>query len=144
MTDLPDALRGPARTGVLIGASSALFAVTLAGVATLQQADERATLATRDPALALIARRSEEIDRLVATLEAGSRAERAAVGEYGDVTDRLLAFEAALATLDADVAVVAGAADALPERVRLPVLSVPRRTVVAPRTHATTGASGAP
>jgi hypothetical protein len=144
MTDLPGAVRGTARTGALVGASSALFAVTLAGVAALQQAAEDGTAAARAPALAVIDRRSADVDAVVAALDAGARAELVALERYAQVVGRLDALEVDLAALDGAVAAVAGAAAALPDRVRLPALRAPRPVQRAPATHATTGASGAP
>jgi hypothetical protein len=144
VTDRTDALRGPARTGLLVGTSSALFAVTLAAVASFQQDAEDATAAARAPALAAIVQRSDQVDTLFGSLDKRARLERAAVDGYAGLADGLSRLDASLEALGGEVDAVTGAAAALPDRIRLPSLSVPRTVQRPPSTHATTGASGAP
>jgi hypothetical protein len=133
-----------ARSGALVGISSALFAVTLAAIAALQQDAEDATAAARAPVLAASVDRSGQIDALLGSLDRGASLERRAIDGYAGLVDRLSLLESSLEALDAEVMDLAGAAAALPDRLRLPAIGAPPAVRRAPSTHATTGASGAP
>lgn len=137
-------LTTPARAGMLIGASAAIYAVSLAGVAALQSGSDAELAAQREPYLEAVARTRAANDELEAALTTiGTRAE-ALAGAYANAGDTVAAYEARLATLSALVAEVQGSAAALPSRVSLPKITV-RASVgrsKAPTTTAKSGASG--
>lgn len=135
-------LRLPAHVGVLLGASTAAYAVTLAAVTGLQATSEADLAAERAPAVAgvqdLGARNQTVSDALTA---AGQRYDKLA-RDYAVAGGRLTNLEAALADLATNVQAIDGVSRTLPASVPLP--KVTRVSVAAPATSATTGASGAP
>jgi hypothetical protein len=145
-------LTTPARAGMLIGASAALYAVTLAGVTALQADTDAATAAARAPYQDVVAQTRAANDALEAQLQKASAEVRALVATYGAVGDNVAAYQARLDSLAALVAEVEGSAAALPARIKLPTVSM--RGAVAgtsrsggggtsrPATTAKTGASG--
>jgi hypothetical protein len=141
MTDRLAVLRIPPHVGVMLGVSTAAYAVTLAGVTGLQANSETALIAERAPAIAridgLTARNQQLIDALVA---AGATYD-AASASYAAAGDRLTALEAALTDLAASVERIDGVSRLLPSSIALPKMSRPSVGGV-PTTSATTGASG--
>ena len=133
----------PARAGMLVGASAALYAVSLAGVAGLQsQADAQLTAQTQPYADALARTRAANDQLESALRQVGTQAE--ALGtRYTATGDQLTAYEARLDALAALVAEVQGTAAALPSRLSLPSVTVRASSGTSPTTTATTGASGA-
>jgi hypothetical protein len=141
-------LSTPARAGLLIGASAAVYAVTLAGVAGWQADTSNATAAVRASGLDAVTRARTANDRLessVATLEADARR---LVADYGTATDAAAAYQARLDELASLVAEVSGTAAALPARIALPAVTThgaiagAGRSSRAPATSGRTGASG--
>lgn len=136
-------LRLPMHVGVLLGASTAAYAVTLAAVTGLQAASEADLIAERAPAIAgvhdLAARNQDLGDALVVAGQRYDGLNRA----YAAAGGRLTALEAALADLATSVQAIDGVSRSLPASVPLPKIT---RVVVsgAPATNATTSASGAP
>jgi len=127
-------LSTPTRAGMLIGASAAIYAVTLAGVSLLQSDSDAALAASRQPYL----------DALAATRAANDTLEAALVKADG-------AAQARLDELAALVAEVQGSAAALPTRISLPTVTMHGAVAGggggsgrAPAAKARTKASGAP
>lgn len=150
-----DAVLGtPARAGMLLGASAAVYAVSLAGVALLQAETDAATVAERAPYLHALAESRAANDRLEARLRAAAGVASELVARYDDVGTAAVAHQARLDELAALVAEVEGTAAALPTRIRLPSVSVRGPVTLsrpssgggggssAPRTSGRTGASG--
>jgi hypothetical protein len=125
----------------MLSATTAGYAATLAGIASLQSGGEATLIAARSPTIEEVARLGSGHDALAARLEEARRS-------YGDAADayaRAMALREAvdrnLALLAATVAEIDGVARNLPTSIRVPV----QRTVVqvkAPPTITTTGASG--
>ncbi|HXI46483.1 MAG TPA: hypothetical protein VNH13_09295 [Candidatus Acidoferrales bacterium] len=138
------ALRVPSHVAVLVGVSTAAYAVTLAGVTVNQASGEAALAAERAPAIAGIQDIAERNARLTADLEAaGTNYDRVSQA-YLAAGGRLSDLEAALAALATSVGTIDGVSKAMPATVSLPRVSRPRTSGGAPATSATTGASGAP
>jgi hypothetical protein len=143
-------LSTPARAGLLLGATAAAYAVSLAGVSALEADADAQVIAARAPYLDEVARlqaANDELDRLVREADAGTRALAA---DYGAVGAAVTGYEARLDALAGLVANIEGSVAAMPDRIRLP--SVRMRGAIAgssrsgrltaPATSATSGASG--
>lgn len=140
----------PARAGILIGATAAVYAVTLAGVAGLQASSDAAIAARRQPYVDAIAETRAANDALEAALLEADAEARALAASYAAVGADVAAYQAALDDLAALVAEVEGSAAALPSRIALPSVSargaIPSGsgggTSRAPATSTRSGASG--
>jgi hypothetical protein len=135
--------RLPIHVAVLVGASTAAYAVSMAGVTALQSNTDQALIADRAPSLAAAKRVSHAHDRLQAQIElsAGAYAESAAT--YATLTAGLSTLHTSLKAYAGRMETVSGAARALPARASLP--SVARssgRASSKPRVAASTAASG--
>jgi hypothetical protein len=140
----------PARAGMLIGASAAVYAVTLAGVAGLQASSDAAVAAGRQPYLDAIAETRAANDALAAALLEADTGSRALAASYANTSAAVAAYQAALDDLAVLVAEVEGSAAALPSRIVLP--TVKARGAIptgagggssrAPVTNTRSGASG--
>jgi hypothetical protein len=138
-------LTTPARAGMLLGASAAVYAVTLAGISVLQAQDDSAVAARRQPFLDAIAERRAANDALEASLVQADATVRALGGFYAQAGDGVAAYEARLDELAALVAEVQGSAASLPTRISLPKVTVSTSVGTrAPATSTRTGASGVP
>ena len=129
----------------MIGASTALYAVSIAGVTAIQSNNDRTLILRQSPAEDAAARLREGHDRLEATIGQAADAYDEAAGGYAALTPKLLDMETALQRLAGRVQTVSGAARALPGQVSLPAVnrSATRSvTTTAPKTSGTTGASG--
>jgi hypothetical protein len=143
-------LTTPARAGMLVGASAAVYAVTLAGVATLQAQTDAETMARRAPYVAAVAEARAANDSLESAILLADKQARALVADYATVGQDVGAYQARLDALAVLVAEVQGSAAALPARIKLPSVSMHgavgggggSTTRSAPRTTSTTGASG--
>ena len=145
-------LNTPARAGMLLGASAAVYALTLAGISGLQAETDASVAAARAPYQDIVAQTRAANDELEARIVKANAEVRALVATYGEVGSDVEAYEARLDSLAALVAEVQGSAAALPARIKLPTVTM--RGAVAGssrsgggttrRTTATTGASGAP
>ena len=137
-------VRRPVHLAVLAGLSAGAYAGSLALVAMLQSSADGAVIAERAPI--------REIADTIATRHDGLEATvAAAMQHYNQVTDRYSAlvpkFEGVETSLDGLAKTTAGVTDStltLPTHVSLPTVQAAPRVVraAAPRTHATTGASG--
>jgi hypothetical protein len=145
-------LNTPARAGMLVGASAAVYAMTLAGISGLQAETDASVAAARAPYEAVVAQTRAANDELGARIVKANAEVGALVAIYGKVGTNVEAYQARLDSLAALVAEVQGSAAALPARIKLPTVTM--RGAIAGssrsggsttrRTTAKTGASGAP
>jgi hypothetical protein len=144
-------LTTPARAGMLVGASAAVYALTLAGISGLQAEADAAVAAARAPYQDVLAQTRAANDELEARVLKADAEVRALVATYGKVGANVEAYQTRLDSLAALVTEVQGSAAALPTRIKLPTVTM--RGAVAgstrsaggsatPRTTAKTGASG--
>lgn len=135
--------RLPLHLAVLLGTSTAAYAVSLAGVTALQSGTDQAAIAQQAPAEQAAARLGAGHDQLQSDLERTAQAFQVAAARYDAIAADLSTLEAALANHAEQMAKVSGAARALPKHVSLPsVTRVVTTTVSKPRVSASTGASG--
>jgi hypothetical protein len=136
------ARRVPPHVLVMLSASTAAYALALAGVAGQQSAADSSLAAARDPLTKAVEQVAAGHDQMGAQLD-GARARYAAVAQaYLAVGDSISGLEAQLGTLSKAVSAVAGVSRSLPSTVRLPAVAGSVAGARAPATHATTGASG--
>ncbi|NJD29255.1 MAG: hypothetical protein FIA92_13285 [Chloroflexi bacterium] len=135
-------LRGlPPHVVVMLSASTAAYAVLLAGVAGLQAGDEAAIAAARAPLATSLDRLEAQHDALAGILDR-SRASYDALGDtYAGIAGRLGALEATLSGFAGSVAEIDGQARSLPTSFRVPALRTVTKVSV-PKTQGTSGASG--
>ena len=138
----------PVRAGMLIGASAAMYAATLAGISVLQSREDASLAATREPLLQAVAETRAANDALAARIEEANGAASVLITDYGSMGADVAAYQARLDSLAALVADVQGSAAALPARIKLPTVSV-RGPIssgggggAAPKTSGKSGASG--
>lgn len=134
--------RRPVHLFVLVGASASVYALSLAGVTSLQSAADGALIEARSPIGAAADRVGSSHDDLDAVVSTAAQTYAGAADRYGQLAAQLVEVEAALDALAGRVASVAGAADALPTRISLPRVTVSTPKTSKPVVHATTGASG--
>jgi hypothetical protein len=136
--------RRPLHLAIMIGASTAVYAASLAAVAMFQSADDQALAHRQAPAADAVDRLRAGHDQLEATIGRVADAYEQAAGRYDALTPRLQDAENALDGLAARVTAIGGAARALPGHVSLPAVSqtVIRTTSAKPKTSGSTGASG--
>jgi hypothetical protein len=138
-------LTTPARAGMLLGASAAVYAVTLTGISALQSSDDAAVIAHRQPYLDAVTERRAANDALESALVRADSEVQALGGFYARAGENVAAYEARLDALAALVAEVQGSAASLPTRISLPKVTVSSSVGTrAPATTARTGASGVP
>ena len=134
--------RLPAHVVLMLGASTAAYGLTLAGVAALQSRAEADIGLARSGALEALDAGTIAHDHLAAGIEA-ARLEYAGVATAYDNNGAALdALHGDLAKLAAIVGKIEGESRALPATVRLPVVRVSVPATRTPVTHATTRASG--
>lgn len=129
----------------MIGASTALYAVSMAGVTAIQSSDDRTLVTRQSPAEAAVTRLRDGHDRLETAIDKATDDYGRAAGGYDALEPRLSEMETSLDQLTGRVTTVSGAARALPGRVSMPAISrTVTRTVRTskPKTNASTGASG--
>lgn len=138
----------PIRAGMLIGASAAMYAATLAGVSVLQSREDASLAATREPLLEAVAETRAANDALAARIREANGAVSVLITDYGSMGTDMAAYRERLDSLAALVAEVQGSAAALPARLKLPTVSI-RGPIssgggggAAPRTSGRSGASG--
>ena len=135
--------RRPLHLAIMLGASTALYAGSLACVALLQSDADRALTERQAPAKDAVARIHVGHDRLDAAIGQAADAYARAASRYEALTPTLTNTETSLSDLASRVETISGAARALPARISLPpITKVVRTTSTRPRTSATTGASG--
>ncbi|HEY7332054.1 MAG TPA: hypothetical protein VH859_03755 [Candidatus Limnocylindria bacterium] len=128
---------------LLAGACAAAYAVSLAFVTGQQAAADAALRATREPLRHAVTDAAQErLRAVVAVRRAAARLERAG-GAYRRTLEASADLDAYLAALAEEVAVVTGAAAALPDRVALPAPQIQVVQVTsAPPVQAVSGGSG--
>ena len=132
----------PTHVWVMLGASTAGYALMLAAVTGLQARNEAELIAIRQPAVEGVAAVSDGHDRLLAQLEGARAAYAATVDEYLAAGGTLDSLHAQVGTLAGLVAEIDGVSRSLPTTVKLPVVRQSVRSVAVPSTSGTTGASG--
>lgn len=136
--------RRPLHLAVLFGASTVLYAVSMAGIAAIQSGADRSLVARQAPADEAADRLRAGHDELDTRLAGLAAAYARAASGYDALSTSLGVTESSLDAYAVRVEAVSGAAQSLPARVRLPAVStkVVVRTTTRPRTSASTGASG--
>lgn len=135
----PPRARIPAHVGVIFGASTAAYAILLAGVAGAQSQAEAAARDAVQPAMAGLAELTkghdalaDDVGRAGADYDAAASAYRATGSDLASLEDRLAALAASVARID-------GVSRTLPSGAALPTIrSISSASVPA---HVTTGAS---
>ena len=117
-------LNTPMRAGMLLGASAAIYAVTLAGVSVMQADTDATTAAQRQPYLAAVAAARSANDALEAALAKADSGAQVLASQYATVGQDIAGYQARLDQLARLVAEVQGSAAALPTRISLPTVSV--------------------
>lgn len=135
--------RLPVHIAVLVGASTAAYAISLAGTTAMQSSADQALLLARAPSLEAAARISDGNDRLEADIASSTAAYAGSAAHFAELSTDLTALDMSLEAYAGRMAKVSGAVRALPARVSLPRVS---RSVTStsskPRVAASTGASG--
>jgi len=129
----------------MIGASTALYAISMAGVTAIQSNSDRTLIMRQTPAEDAAAGLHAGHDRLEAQVNQAADAYSRAAAGYDALTPQLGGMEDSLGRLADRVQTVSGAAQALPARISLPPISravVRTVTTSRPATSTTTGASG--
>jgi len=136
------ARRVPPHVLVMLSASTAAYALALAGVAGQQSAADASLAAERDPLARTVEQVAAGHDQMSARLDGARSRYAAAAQAYLAAGDSITTLEAQLGTLSKAVSAVAGVSRSLPATVRLPSVAGSVARGRAPATHATTGASG--
>jgi hypothetical protein len=136
--------RRPLHLAVMVGASTAVYAASLAAVTAFQSNDDRALTQRQAPAENAVSRLRAGQDRLETSIGQAADAYDQAAGSYDALGPRLLDTESSLTDLAGRVQAITGAAQALPGKISLPAISrtVIRTTTSKPKTSGSTGASG--
>lgn len=137
--------RIPLHVGVAVGISAGVYAISLAGVTSLQAETERATAVERAPVVGVVNELTAANDRLVQRLTGAAARYDATATDYDALTKGLAAYEAGLTGLAKSVKAIQGSSVAMP-RFSGGSTSITRTTinVTQPAVHATTGASAKP
>jgi hypothetical protein len=133
----------PSHIWVMLGASTAGYALMLAGVAGLQSRNEADLIAARRPAVDGVAQVASGHDWLQARLDAARANYAATVDAYVAAGGTLDALHEQVGLLAGLVAEIDGVSRTLPTTVKLPAVKRSVNSVSAPSTSGTTGASGA-
>lgn len=133
----------PVHVWVMFGASTAGYALMLAGVAAFQSRVEADLIAARQPAV-------DGVAQLVAGHDALSDRLDAARADYSSTVDAYVAAGGTLDALHQQVGILAGVvaeidgvSRSMPDAVKLPAVKRTVTTTKSPSTSGTTGASGA-
>ncbi|MEO5966348.1 MAG: hypothetical protein ABIR11_12850 [Candidatus Limnocylindrales bacterium] len=113
-------LTTPARAGMLLGGTAAIYAVTLAAVAGLQASSDAQVAAIRQPWVDQVTASRAANDALEASIVVADQEARWLTDTYAAVGGDVEAYQARLDGLAALVAKVEGSAAALPTRISLP------------------------
>ena len=144
MTDRLGAFRVPPHVTVMLGVSTAAYAVTLAGVTGMQATSEAGLAAQRAPAIARVQDLATRNDALAADLALAGQRFDAVAAAYVAAGGRVSDLESALASLATSTHAIDGVSRSLPTGAALPRVTRVAVGGTAPATSATTGASGAP
>lgn len=135
-------VRMPAHVILMLGASTAGYAVVLAGVAALQSQAEAAISSARLPGLVALDSGADANDLLSARLDVARDEYADVAAAYETVSRRLDDMHAGLVQLTTIVGKIEGASRALPATVQLPAVRASVPVTRMPVTDATTRASG--
>lgn len=142
MTDARTFAGMPGHVWVMLGASTAGYALMLAGVAGLQSRNEADLIAARRPAVDGVAQVASGHDWLQQRLDAARANYGATVDAYAAAGGTLDALHEQVGLLAGLVAEIDGVSRTLPTTVKLPAVKRSVSSVSAPSTSGTTGASG--
>jgi hypothetical protein len=142
MTEPRALVRVPSHVWVMLGASTAGYALLLAGVAGLQSRSETALITARQPAVDGIARITTGHDGLRDRLDSARAAYAATVDAYLAAGGSLEALDGQVSRLAGLVAEIDGVSRTLPSSVKMPAVKRSVSSVSVPSTSGTTGASG--
>lgn len=117
-------LTTPARAGVLIGVSAAVYAVSLAAVGGFQAQADAETSARNQAAMDAVLQVRAANDALEAAVKDADTRTRALGAQYTSVTQDMATYQDQLARLSALVAKVQGSAAALNGSVSLPTVTI--------------------
>lgn len=135
--------RHPVHLAVLVGASTAAYAISLAGITALQSNTDQALIRLRTPSQEAAVRISDGHDRLQAEVELSASVYAGSAARFDELSAGLSSLDTSLEQYAGRMAKVSGAARALPARVSLPSVSrSATSTRSRPATSASTGASG--
>jgi len=140
-------LTTPARAGMLLGASAAIYAVSLAAVSGLQYQTEADLAARHQPMLDTIVQARSANDALEATIAVADARVRDLAAAYDSAGNDVAGYQARLNDLASLVAKVQGSAAAMATTITLPSVSVHGAiggSRSAPATVAKTSASAKP
>ncbi len=132
----------PSHIWVMLGASTAGYALLLAGVAAIQSRNEGDLIAARSPAVDSVAQIVAGHDGMAARLEAARAAYTASANAYVVAGGTLDALHEKVGLLAGLVAEIDGVSRTLPSSIKLPAVRQTVRSVSVPATSGTTGASG--
>jgi hypothetical protein len=132
----------PTHVWVLFGASTAGYALVLAGVTAFQSTAEASLVAARQPAVDGVAQLAAGHDALSRRLDAARSDYAATVDAYVAAGGTLDALHQQVALLAGVVAEIDGVSRAMPDAIKLPAVKHTVTTVNSPTTSGTTGASG--
>jgi hypothetical protein len=122
--------------------SAATYAVTLAGVAGLQAADDRARIEAQQPSVDALAVLTSHNDDLATRLDRSATVYDALAAGYDPLVGNLATLETRIDELSGTVAAIVRSSANLPSRAPIgtSVRAAPKSS--RPTSHATTGASG--
>jgi hypothetical protein len=140
------ATRRPVHVAVTVGVTAGLYAVSLAGVTTLQAGTDARLSADRAPAAAAVAELRDTHAAVEAQLALMESSYAGAAATYSEIAAAIGAHEKSLAGLGRRVAAVEGSASSLrvPTVGSLPSVSSGTVYVTRPATNACTTGSGQP
>ena len=134
--------RRPVHLAVVVGLSASAYAVSLAGVTSLQATGDRDLAVANAPAIDALATLTVEHDRLEARLTSAGATYGTTAAAYSDITDRLARLEDRLGKLAGQVSKVEGSASWVAPSVRMPSVSRSAPRASKPASNGSTGASG--
>jgi hypothetical protein len=136
--------RMPVHLAVLVGASTAAYAISLAGMTAFQSAADQAVIEERTPRADSADRLAASHDRLQAEIDRSAAVYSGSAARFDEVAAGITSLDGSLDAYAGRMARVTGAARALPGHVSLPAVSRGSAARSKPATSASTGASGAP
>lgn len=135
--------RVPGHLAILVGVSAGAYAVSLAGVTALQSTSDTRLIAEREPIRLAAEAAAADHQALEAAAKRAADHYAALAARYAGAGAGTADLEGALDGLAARAAALTESTASLPTRFSLPrVRSAPRISSSAPRTNATTRASG--
>ncbi len=112
------------RTGVLIGVSAAVYAVSLASVSGLQAQTQSDAAAAAQPALDALASTKATNDAMADAIKAADARLQALASDYNTTSGDMAAYQAQFAQLSALVAKIQGSAAAMNANFKLPSVTM--------------------